>query len=119
MSAHSFPRIDARSATGASPIALAPATVNDKRERILDAAVQVFALRGFFQSRVSDIAKEAGVRLLVLTHFSQRYTSTAPFLEEARAIFPHVVVAKDTKRYGVPKRDEPQDEDPAVATGGA
>lgn len=35
--------------------------MNDKRERILDAAVQVFAQRGFFQSRVSDIAKEAGV----------------------------------------------------------
>ena len=59
MNAHSFPRVDAPSATGATPIALAPATVNDKRERILDAAVQVFALRGFFQSRVSDIAKEA------------------------------------------------------------
>lgn len=70
-------------------------------------------------AQAATIAKEAGVRLLVLTHFSQRYTSTAPFLEEARAIFPNVVAAKDTKRYGVPKRDEPQDEDPAVATGGA
>ena len=34
---------------------------NDKRDRILDAAVAVFADRGFFQSRVSDIADAAGV----------------------------------------------------------
>ena len=34
---------------------------NDKRTRILDAAVCVFADRGFFQSRVSDVAEAAGV----------------------------------------------------------
>ena len=34
---------------------------NDKRDRILEAAVCVFADRGFFQSRVSDIADAAGV----------------------------------------------------------
>ena len=34
---------------------------NDKRDRILNAAVSVFADRGFFQSRVSDIADAAGV----------------------------------------------------------
>jgi TetR/AcrR family transcriptional regulator, fatty acid metabolism regulator protein len=33
----------------------------DKRERILDAAERVFARRGFFSSRVSEIAREAGV----------------------------------------------------------
>ena len=33
----------------------------DKRERILDAAEQVFAKRGFFTARVSEIAKAAGV----------------------------------------------------------
>ncbi len=33
----------------------------DKRRRILDAAVQVFAARGFYNARVSDIAREAGV----------------------------------------------------------
>lgn len=34
---------------------------SDKYERILDAAVKVFAQKGFFQSKVSEIAKEAGV----------------------------------------------------------
>ncbi|GAB4511927.1 MAG: hypothetical protein Tsb0020_29820 [Haliangiales bacterium] len=33
----------------------------DKRERILNAAEQVFARSGFFQSRVSEIARDAGV----------------------------------------------------------
>src|SRR5215207_7494042 len=33
----------------------------DKRERILAAAERVFAKRGFFASRVSEIAKDAGV----------------------------------------------------------
>jgi TetR/AcrR family fatty acid metabolism transcriptional regulator len=33
----------------------------DKRERILDAAEQVFAEHGFFAARVAAIAKEAGV----------------------------------------------------------
>jgi len=34
---------------------------NDKYNRILDAAIKVFAEQGFFQSTVSQIAKEAGV----------------------------------------------------------
>jgi TetR/AcrR family fatty acid metabolism transcriptional regulator len=34
---------------------------NDKRERILKAAIKVFAKNGFYATRVSEIAKEAGV----------------------------------------------------------
>jgi len=34
---------------------------NDKKDRILDAAVRVFARNGFFNSKVSEIAKEANV----------------------------------------------------------
>lgn len=33
----------------------------DKHPRILDAAVKVFARKGFFQSKVAEIAQEAGV----------------------------------------------------------
>ena len=33
----------------------------DKRRRILDAAVHVFARKGYFAARVSDVAKKAGV----------------------------------------------------------
>jgi TetR/AcrR family fatty acid metabolism transcriptional regulator len=34
---------------------------DDKRRRILDAAIQVFAQKGFFASRVSDVAAAAGI----------------------------------------------------------
>jgi TetR/AcrR family transcriptional regulator, fatty acid metabolism regulator protein len=39
----------------------APREGNDKRRRILDAAVKVFARKGYFGARVSDIARRAGV----------------------------------------------------------
>ena len=35
--------------------------VGDKRERILDAAVRVFAKKGLYATRVSEVAKAAGV----------------------------------------------------------
>jgi len=38
-----------------------PARTGDKRERILDAAVKVFAKKGFHATRVSEVAKAAGV----------------------------------------------------------
>jgi TetR/AcrR family fatty acid metabolism transcriptional regulator len=38
-----------------------PVRVGDKRERILDAAVRVFAKKGFHATRVSEVAKAAGV----------------------------------------------------------
>lgn len=37
------------------------AVIQDKREAILRAAIKVFARNGFFNSKVADIAKEAGV----------------------------------------------------------
>ena len=39
----------------------APARAGDKRERILRAAVKVFAKNGFYDTRVSAVAKAAGV----------------------------------------------------------
>ncbi len=51
--------------------------------------------------QAATIAKEAGAKLLVLTHFSQRYPSTAAFYDEASEIHPNVVVAKDGKRIPI------------------
>jgi AcrR family transcriptional regulator len=43
--------------------------VEDKRRQILDAAVRVFARKGFHASRVGDIAEEAGVAHGLLYHY--------------------------------------------------
>ena len=49
------------------------------------------------------IASEAGVKRLVLTHISPRYTRDAPeLLAEAKMIFPETVVAKDGMVVDVP-----------------
>lgn len=55
-------------------------------------------------AQAAEIARRGGVGLLVLTHFSQRYFSFRPFLEEARRIHRNVVVAEDGKRIGFPRR---------------
>jgi ribonuclease Z len=55
-------------------------------------------------AQAARVAAEAGVRRLVLTHFSQRYPDDADFAAEAGAIFPDVVVARDLDRVPVPPR---------------
>ncbi|HEV2062328.1 MAG TPA: TetR/AcrR family transcriptional regulator [Solirubrobacteraceae bacterium] len=48
---------------------MARATAADKRRIILDAAVRVFARRGFHTTRVSDIADDAGVAYGLVYHY--------------------------------------------------
>ncbi len=52
-------------------------------------------------AQAATIAREAGAKKLVLTHFSQRYQAIEPFIEEARPIFGNVVAAKDGKRIEI------------------
>ena len=53
--------------------------------------------------QAAQIAKEAGVKHLVMTHFSARYLNLQPFLDEARPIFPNSDVADDFKRFEFPR----------------
>ncbi len=55
-------------------------------------------------AQAARIAKESGVRRLVLTHFSQRYPDSRAFLDEAREIHDDVVVVSDGDLVSVPKR---------------
>jgi ribonuclease Z len=55
-------------------------------------------------AQAGRIAAESGVRLLVLTHFSQRYPDESVLLEEAREVFPDAVAARDLARIPVPSR---------------
>jgi len=45
--------------------------------------------------QAAKLAKDAGVRLLLLTHISPRYKDPAPLLEEALELHPDVVIAED------------------------
>jgi TetR/AcrR family transcriptional regulator, fatty acid metabolism regulator protein len=50
-------------------MATAPRNSVDKRRLILDAAIRVFARRGFHRCRVSDVADEAGVAYGLVYHY--------------------------------------------------
>ena len=55
----------------------------EKRRRILDAAIRVFARQGFHSARVSDIAAEAGVAYGLVYHYfdSKEEVLNEPFTE--------------------------------------
>ena len=51
------------------------------------------------------LAKEAGVRKLVLTHISSRYADPSPIVKDAEAVFDRVQVARDFLEIEIPYRD--------------
>ncbi|WP_440947603.1 ribonuclease Z [Methanosarcina sp. T3] len=56
---------------------------------------------------VAALAKEAGVRRLVLTHVSSRYTDdVGPILKDSKKVFENVIVAEDLMELEVPYRPE-------------
>jgi ribonuclease Z len=55
--------------------------------------------------QAAEIAKEARVDKLVLTHFSPRYKSIEDFITEAKNIHSNVVAARDCRKIKFPKRD--------------
>jgi ribonuclease Z len=59
----------------------------------------------------AQVALGANVKRLIMTHFSPRYAPGNPLeldnlLEEARAIFPNTILAKDFLTYEVPRRKD-------------
>ena len=55
--------------------------------------------------QAASVARQSGVRTLLLTHFSQRYADSTRFLDEARAEFDgDIVIAEDLMRVPVPPR---------------
>ena len=43
----------------------------------------------------AQVARDAGVKYLILGHFSKRYNNTRQLVEEARDIFPHTIAAEE------------------------
>ncbi len=51
----------------------------------------------------AEIAKLAGVKKLIIGHFSARYKKTDPFLVEAKTVFENTAIAKEGITYSVEK----------------
>jgi TetR/AcrR family transcriptional regulator, fatty acid metabolism regulator protein len=77
----------------------------DKRRMILDAAVHVFARRGFYRCRVSDVADEAGVAYGLVYHYFQSKDEILDtlFLERWDLM---LEVIEEVDRRDIPARDK-------------
>jgi TetR/AcrR family transcriptional regulator, fatty acid metabolism regulator protein len=73
-------------------------TADDKPRRILEAAVRVFAARGYDASRVGDIAREAGVAYGLVYHYyeSKELVLEAVFREAWGRLLAAVALAEET-----------------------
>ena len=65
-----------------------------------DLAVEHYHLTA---KQAAQIAKEAGAKELILTHFSARYRHLLAFEEEAREIFSNTHAADDFKCFPFPR----------------
>lgn len=52
----------------------------------------------------AQLARKVGVEKLALTHFSRRYVSVKPLLDEAKKVFPNTVAAEDFMRITLKKK---------------
>lgn len=78
-------------------VLICESTYLDKDRDLADEYMHMTALQA------AQIAKEAGVSQLILTHFSARYRDTEELGAEARTIFPNTMIAEDLKRFSFPK----------------
>jgi AcrR family transcriptional regulator len=72
--------------------------VEDKRRHLLDAAVRVFARKGFHATRVGDIAEEAGVAHGLLYHYfeSKDQVLEAVFHENWSVLIARIASVEET-----------------------
>jgi AcrR family transcriptional regulator len=84
---------------------MATVSKEDRRRQILDAAVAVFASKGFTQCRVSDIAEEAGVAYGLVYHYfgSKDAVLDTLFLERWHVM---IEVIRDIDTQELPAREK-------------
>jgi len=82
------------------------AAAADKRRQILDAAIRVFATRGFHACRVSDVADEAGVAYGLVYHYfgSKEEILNTLFSERWQIMLD--AIAEIDRQEEVPARDK-------------
>ncbi len=82
------------------------AAAADKRRQILDAAIRVFATRGFHACRVSDVADEAGVAYGLVYHYfgSKEEILSTLFAERWQIMLD--AIAEIDKQEEIPAREK-------------
>jgi TetR/AcrR family fatty acid metabolism transcriptional regulator len=82
------------------------AAAADKRRQILDAAIRVFATRGFHACRVSDVADEAGVAYGLVYHYfgSKEEILSTLFAERWQVMLD--AIAEIDRQTEIPARDK-------------
>jgi TetR/AcrR family transcriptional regulator, fatty acid metabolism regulator protein len=82
------------------------AAAADKRRQILDAAIRVFATRGFHACRVSDVADEAGVAYGLVYHYfgSKEEILNTLFSERWQIMLD--AIAEIDRQQEIPARDK-------------
>ena len=96
--------MDTRPCPGATALARGADLLVCESTYLATEAKEADAHRHMTAEQAATLAREAGARRLVLTHFSQRYPSLEAFGVEARAVFPDVVAARALETVPVPKR---------------
>ncbi|MBE3558318.1 MAG: TetR/AcrR family transcriptional regulator [Ktedonobacteraceae bacterium] len=66
-------------------MARTPKTVEDRREQIIDAALRVFARKGFARSTNKDIAREAGITPGLIYHYFENKQAVFKAVVEERS----------------------------------
>ncbi len=79
-------------------ILLTEATYTDDEEK------QAHEYMHMTARQAAILAREAGAKKLILSHFSQRYASPAEHLQQAREVFSETYAARDLEHIDFPKR---------------
>ncbi|MFH1200680.1 MAG: ribonuclease Z [Candidatus Micrarchaeota archaeon] len=79
-----------RAAKGAD-LLIHDSTFSDKEKEVCAAKFHSTA------KQAAQLAKKAGAKKLVITHFSNRYADVTPLIEEARKVFPETDAAQEGK----------------------
>src|SRR6266536_1784894 len=66
-------------------MARTPKVVEDRREQILDAAIRVFAQKGFTRATNKDIAREAGITPGLIYHYFESKEAVMKAIIESRS----------------------------------
>lgn len=98
---------DTRPCRGSLPLAQGADLIIHEATFAHDLAEMAYQYHHSTAGQAAELAREAGGRELLLTHFSSRYVSQdelVPLLEEARAIFPQTLLAEEFCTFPVSRR---------------